>query len=315
MLRYLIQRVAQAIVTVLAAVTIIFLLVRLSGNPAVLLAPPYATPDDVHQLSSALGLNDPLQVQYGRFLLQLSRGNLGDSFVYGVPVRDLILQALPYTAALALVAYLFASVFGVGLGTLSALRSGTWIEIAARGVAVAGQSVPAFWLGMLLILLFAVRLRILPAFGSGTPDHLILPAIALGALPLASLTRLARSATLDVLSTEHILFERSKGVSWPVFLSHVLRNTSLPIVTLSGIQLGNLLSGAVVVETLFAWPGIGQLAIQGINGRDFNVVQGVVLVATTIFVSLNLLVDLSYGWLDPRIRRQRTEVSTAHWAA
>jgi peptide/nickel transport system permease protein len=164
---------------------------------------------------------------------------------------------------------------------------------------------------MLLIMLFAVKLGLLPPFGPGTPDHLVLPVLTLGAYPLAAITRLTRSATLEVLRADHTVFERSKGVSELTFLSHVLRNASLPVVTLSGIQLGGLISATIIVETLFAWPGLGQLVVQSVAARDYSIVQGVVLVDTTIFVILNLLVDLSYGILDPRVRRHSTASAAA----
>lgn len=301
---YVLRRLAQALIVLAFAVTAVFLLARLSGNPAVLLAPPNASAEDVQAISRSLGLEDPLPTQYVRFVSRVVLGDFGDSFLFRLPVRDLIAQALPRTALLAFAAFAFAAVLGVSAGTFAALQSGTWLDTASRGLAVLGQSVPSFWLGMILILVFAADWKILPAFGYGTPAHLILPAIALGAAPLAATTRLARSATVEVLRAEHTLFTRSKGVSQTRYLSHVLRNAALPLVTLSGVQLGFLLGGSVVVETLFAWPGMGLLAIQALNSRDYNVVQGVVLVNTAIFVVLNLAVDLSYGALDPRVRRQ-----------
>jgi peptide/nickel transport system permease protein len=243
--------------------------------------------------------------QFWSYLVQLVHGDFGRSFIFNAPVSHLIGNALPKTIELAVAAFLFAVVFGALLGTIAGLKSGSRWDHVARGTALVGQSIPSFWLGMLLILVFAVQLHALPAFGAGSLDHLIMPAIALAAYPLAAVTRLTRSATLEVLRADHIRFTRSKGVSGPVFLKHLWRNVSLPVVTLSGVQLAQLLSGTIIVETLFAWPGVGQLAVNAITSRDYNVVQGVVLVYTFIFVILNLVVDLSYSWLDPRTRSGR----------
>jgi peptide/nickel transport system permease protein len=303
------RRVLQGGVVLLAATSMVFLMARLSGNPAVLMAPVNATNEDVKAISRSLGFEDPLYVQYGRFLLALARGDLGLSITFDKPVADLMIEAAPYTLTLALAAFVFAAFVGVSLGTLAALKVGTWIDGLATAIGLLGQSVPSFWLGMLLIMFFAVKLDLLPPYGPGTPDHLVLPVLALSAYPLAAITRLTRSATLEVLRSDHTLFERSKGVSPAVFLSHVLRNASLPVVTLSGIQLGGLISATVIIENLFAWPGLGQLVVQSVASRDYSVVQGVVLVDTGIFVVLNLLVDLSYGILDPRVRRQTAQAA------
>jgi peptide/nickel transport system permease protein len=302
--RYTVQRLLQAVIVVAVAVTVVFVMARLSGNPALLLAPSEASRADLEAISKSLGLDAPLYVQYLKFLAKIVRGDFGESFTFRAPVSGLILHAIPYTFELGVAAFLFASIAGLTLGTTAALNSGTWIDAAARYVALIGQSVPVFWLGILFVLVFAAKLRWLPAFGSGTPDHLILPALALGLRPLASTARLTRSATLEVLRAEHTLFERSKGVSQVVLLSHLFRNVSLPVITLSGVQFGDLLAGSVVIETLFGWPGMGLLAIQAVGLRDYSVVQAVVMVDTVIVVLLNLLVDLSYGWLDPRVRRQ-----------
>jgi peptide/nickel transport system permease protein len=303
LLRYTLVRLAQAIIVLWVVVTVVFLLSRASGNIAELMAPPDAPPDTVAQIEENLGLDDPLPVQYGRYLSDLTRGDLGDSFAYRAPVSGLITEALPNTLRLGLSAFAFAVVIGIPIGVLSATRPGGWFDRLGKGIALLGQSVPNFWLGILLVLIFAVRLDWLPPFGSGSLKHLVLPAIALGWYPLASLARLTRSAVIEVNSKDHTVFQRSKGVSPVNAISHTMRNASLPIVTLAGIQLGYLFSGAVVIETLFAWPGVGQLAIQGINSRDYPVVQGVVVVNTLLFVVLLLLVDLSYGLLDPRVRR------------
>ena len=304
MLRYTLVRAGQGLIVLLAVVTIVFLLARVSGNPAEVMAPPDAGPEAVAEMERSLGLDRPLIVQYGNYLTDLAQGDLGDSFSYRAPVRDLVTEAMPNSITLGFFAFLFAATFGISIGVLAALRPDSWFDRIGKGIALLGQSVPLFWLGILLVLVFAVNWQVLPPFGSGSFKHVILPAIALGALPLASITRLTRSSVIEVQRKDHTLFERAKGVSVPTMLLHVLRNASLPVVTLAGIQLGWLISGTVVIETLFAWPGAGSLAIQAVQSRDYNVIQGVVLMNTAIFVGLLFLVDISYGLLDPRVRRQ-----------
>jgi peptide/nickel transport system permease protein len=311
MLRYTLVRFGQGLIVLLAVVTIVFLLARASGNAAEIMAPPDAGPEAVEEMKRNLGLDKPLIVQYGSYLGDLVQGDLGQSFSYRAPVSELVMTALPNSITLGLFAFLFAATFGVSIGVLSALRPGSWFDRIGKGIALLGQSVPSFWLGMLLVLMFAVQVQAFPPYGSGSFRHVVLPAIALGAFPLASLTRLTRSSVIEVQRKDHTLFERAKGVSVPTMLLHVLRNASLPVVTLAGIQLGALISGTVVIETLFAWPGAGALAIQAVQSRDYNVIQGVVLVNTAIFVGLLFLVDISYGVLDPRVRRQARGVATS----
>ena len=311
MLRYTLVRLAQAVLVLWVVLTVVFLLSRASGNIAELMAPPDSPPETVRLIEENLGLDDPLIVQYGRYLGDLVQGDLGQSFAYRAPVADLIREALPYSIQLGIAAFTFAILFGIPIGVLSANRPGGWFDQLGKGVALAGQSVPNFWLGILLVLVFSVNLGWLPAFGAGSWKNLVLPAIALGWYPLASLARLTRSAVIEVHNKDHTLFQRAKGVSYANAIQHTMRNASLPIVTLAGIQLGFLMGGAVVIETLFAWPGMGQLAIQGINSRDYPIVQGVVLVNTLFFVVLLLAVDLSYGLLDPRVRRTARGVPAA----
>jgi peptide/nickel transport system permease protein len=310
MLRYVLARLGQAVLVLFVVTTVVFLLSRASGNIADLVAPPDAPPETVALIKENLGLDRPLIVQYFDYMIDLLRGDLGESFAYRRDVGGLIASALPNTILLGACAFLFGATFGIAIGVLSAMRQQGLIDSVGKGLALAGQSVPSFSLAILLVLVFALRLGWLPPFGKGDVSNLILPSIALGAYPLASLTRLTRSAVIEVLQKDHTLFQRSKGVSVGRLLLHTLRNASLPIVTLAGIQLGQLFSGAVIVETVFAWPGVGQMAIQGINSRDYNVVQGVVLVNTAIFVGLLFLVDISYGLLDPRVRRHGRGVAT-----
>jgi peptide/nickel transport system permease protein len=311
MARYILARLGQAILVLIVVATVVFMLSRASGNVADLMVPQDAPADTRAQIEKNLGLDKPLIVQYGRYMKDLARGDLGQSFAYRRDVRGLIFHALPNTIELGVCAFAFAAFFGIAIGVRSATRPGGWVDNIGKGLALAGQSVPSFWLGILLVMIFAVKLGWVPPFGQGGLKRLVLPAISLGAYALASLTRLTRSAVIEVLRKDHTLFERAKGVSATRLVVHTLRNASLPIVTLAGIQLGTLFSGAVIVETIFAWPGVGQMAIQGINSRDYNVVQGVVLVNTAIFVFLLFLVDISYGLLDPRVRRHSRGVATA----
>lgn len=303
MLRYIGSRLLQGLVAILVLITVVFFLARLSGDPAVLLAPPDATPAQIENIRVDLGLDRSLVVQYADYLGGLVHGDLGMSTSFRTDVTDLVLPAMAKTAQLALVSFLFAVFIGVALGLFAGMRANSRTDGVIRGVSVIGQSIPSFWLGMLLVLLFGVTLGWLPAFGAEGIRSIILPAVSLAAFPLASITRLTRSAVLEVVGRDQTLFQRSKGVSRSNLMTHVLRNASLPIVTLAGIQLGAMFSGTIVIENLFAWPGVGQLAIQAINGKDFALIQGVVIVNSVVFVGLLFLVDLSYGWLDPRVRQ------------
>ena len=312
MLRYVLARLGQAVLVLFVVATVVFLLSRASGNAADLFLPQDAPPETLAQIKKNLGLDKSVPAQYVSYMRNLATGDLGQSFAYrGRDVNELVFHALPNTIELGVCAFAFGAFFGIGIGALSAIRQGTWLDSVGKGLALVGQSVPSFFLGMLLVIAFAVNIRWFPPFGQGGLSHLVLPAVTLGAFPLASLTRLTRSAVIEVLRKDHTLFERAKGVSAARLVIHTLRNASLPIVTLAGIQLGTLFSGAVIVETLFAWPGVGQLAIQAIGQRDYNVIQGVVLVNTAMFVALLFLVDVSYGFLDPRVRRQGRGVATA----
>ncbi len=311
MVRYVLARLGQSILVLFVVATVVFGLSRASGNAVDLFIPQDATAETKAQVEKNLGLDKSIPQQYVAYLKNLAQGDLGQSFAYRRDVNGLVRTALPNTIELGVCAFAFGAIFGVGIGVLSAMRQGSWLDSVGKGLALVGQSVPSFFLGMILVIVFAVSFRLFPPFGQGGFSHLVLPAITLGAFPLASLSRLTRSAVIEVLRKDHTLFERAKGVSGARLVVHTLRNASLPIVTLAGIQLGGLFSGAVIVETVFAWPGVGRLAIQAISLRDYNVVQGVVLVNTAIFVVLLFLVDVSYGLLDPRVRRQGRGVATA----
>jgi len=310
MARYILARLAQAILVLFVVATVVFGLSRASGNAADLFIPQDATEETKELVRQNLGLDKPIHEQYVDYMTNLAQGDLGQSFAYRSDVKGLILNALPNTIQLGVTAFLIGTIGGISMGVLSALRQGTWIDTVGKALALVGQSVPQFFVGILLVIAFAVNIQIFPPFGKGGIEHLVLPAATLAAYPLASLTRLTRSAVIEVLRKDHTLFEQAKGVSAARLVAHTLRNASLPIVTLAGIQLGGLFSGAVIVEQIFAWPGVGQLVIQGISSRDYNVVQGVVLVNTMIFVVVLFVVDVSYGLLDPRVRRHGRGVAT-----
>jgi ABC-type dipeptide/oligopeptide/nickel transport system permease component len=284
---------------------VVFALVHLSGDPVLLMVSPDAPPDVVTATRHSLGFDRPLGEQLARYLASAARGDLGISLRINRPVAGLIIERLPATLILTLAAFLIAVVVAVPAGILSAVKRGSAVDRLAMAGAVAGQAVPIFWLALLLISFFGVRLRWLPVYGSGSLAHLVLPAVSLSTIILGRLARLVRASMLEVLGQDYVRTARAKGLGEPrVLAGHALKNAAIPIVTLLGLQFAQLLGGAVVTETIFAWPGIGRLVVEAIFNRDFPVVQGVVLVVSLIFVAVNLLVDLAYAVLDPRIRAE-----------
>jgi len=283
----------------------VFALVHLSGDPVLLVVSPDAPPEVVTTTRHVLGFDRPLYEQFGRYLGNALQGNLGVSLRMNRPVTTLILERLPATLQLTVAALVIAVVVAIPAGIVSAVKRGTLIDRLAMAGAVAGQAVPIFWLALLLIAFFGVRLRWLPVYGSGSLAHFVLPAVSLSTIIMGRLARLVRSSMLEVLGQDYVRTARAKGVGESRVLAvHALKNAAIPIVTLLGLQFAQLLGGAVVTETIFAWPGIGRLVVEAIFNRDFPVVQGVVLVVSLIFVAVNLLVDLSYAVLDPRIRTE-----------
>ena len=282
-----------------------FALVHLSGDPVLLMVPADASPELVADTRRALGFDRPLPEQFGRYLANVAQGDLGTSLRINRPVARLIRERLPATVELTLAALLLATVTAIPAGIVSAVKRGTIVDRLAMIGAVAGQAVPIFWLALLLITLFGVRLRWLPVFGHGTWAHLVLPAVSLSTIVLGRLARLVRSSMLEVLGQDYVRTARAKGLGELRVLSvHALRNAAIPIVTLLGLQFAQLLGGAVVTETIFAWPGVGRLVVEAIFNRDFPLVQGVVLVVSLIFVVVSLLIDIAYALLDPRVRDQ-----------
>jgi ABC-type dipeptide/oligopeptide/nickel transport system permease component len=284
-------------------VTIVFVLLHASGDPATLLVSQDATQQDIDRIREAYGLDQPLSAQYARFLGRVARGDLGFSYRQGLPVGELIVERLQATSELALAGLAVAVLLGVPLGLIAAARHGSGLDTAAMTVALLGVSVPSFWLGLLLIIVFGVQLGWLPVSGYGGPRHLLMPAFVLGGFYAAQISRLTRTSLLEVLAQDFVRTARAKGLALRVvLLKHVLRNAALPVLTVLGVDFGRMLGGAVVVETIFAWPGMGRLAVQAVLGRDFPVVQGAAIMGAAVFLAVNLVIDLLYGWVDPRLR-------------
>ena len=307
MLRYLIRRLLLTIPVLFGVATLVFALIHfIPGDPAQAMLGEGATPQELHHLRERLGLNRPVIVQYGGFLAGLVRGDLGVSLRNDQPVTRQILERMPATAELALASMAVAVLIAVPLGIIAAVWRGTAIDFSALTLSLVGISIPNFWLGPLLAIIFAVELGWLPVGGRGTLAHLVLPAVTLGAGLAAILARMTRASLLEELREPYVLAARAKGVSRTrAVLHHAFRNSLVPIVTILGLQFGVVLTGAVITETIFAWPGIGRLLIQSISFRDYPLVQGCVLLIALTYVGVNLLTDLTYSFLDPRIRVDR----------
>ena len=301
---YLIRRLLLTMPVLLGVATLVFALIHLvPGDPAQAMLGEGASQQEVQKLRATLGLDRPLLVQYRSFLRGIARGDLGTSFRYQTPVTTQIRERFPNTAKLALAAMLVALLVAIPLGILAAVYRGTFVDHAAMTLALAGICMPNFWLGPLLAILFAVWLGWLPVSGTGTPAHLVLPAVTLGAALAAILARMTRASLLEELRELYVLAARARGLSGArAVLRHAFRNSLIPIVTIVGLQFGAVLTGTIITETIFAWPGIGRLLIQAINFRDYPLVQGCILFISVTYVAMNLITDLTYGFLDPRIR-------------
>ncbi len=303
MARYAALRFLQAGIAIFGVLTIVFVIMRLSGDPTLLLVPEGASREHVNALRRELGFDRPIVVQYVAYLADLLRLEFGNSVVQRIPAVDIVASRIPYTLMLAGGALSIALVFGVPVGVAMAVWRGRTIERILAGFVLTGQSMPTFLSGILLILVFGILLGWLPTSGSGSASSLILPSIALGALSMSTFARMARIAVVDELSKDYVRAGRARGLSpGGVVVRHVLRNAAIPVVTIAALEIGNLLAGAVIVETVFAWPGIGQLAIQSIQSRDFVVVQVIVLFISMVYVIMSILADFAYALLDPRIR-------------
>ena len=300
---YLLRRLWQSLLVIFGVSVVVFLILHLTGDPAALLLPPDATAEDIAKFRHDMGFDDPVAVQYVRFLKGAVRGDFGQSIRHGEPAMGLVVERLPATFELAGAGLLIALALAIPAGIVSAVRRNTSVDYISTVVALLGQAMPTFWLGIMLILVFSVRLNWLPSSGRGDVEHLILPAITLGLFTTARITRLTRSGMLEVLGQDYIRTARAKGVGEPpVVWKHALKNASIPIVTIVGIELGTLLGGSVITETIFAWPGVGRLSVQAIFNRDYPVVQSAVFLLASTFVIVNFLVDVIYTYLDPRIR-------------
>jgi len=300
---YLLRRLWQSLLVIFGVSVVVFLILHLTGDPAALMLPPDATAEDIAKFRHDMGFDDPVAVQYVRFLKGAVRGDFGQSIRHGEPAMGLVVERLPATFELAGAGLVIALALAIPAGIVSAVRRNTSIDYISTVVALLGQAMPTFWLGIMLILVFSVRLNWLPSSGRGDVEHLILPAITFGLFTTARITRLTRSGMLEVLGQDYIRTARAKGMGEPpVVWKHALKNAAIPIVTIVGIELGTLLGGSVITETIFAWPGVGRLSVQAIFNRDYPVVQSAVFLLASTFVIVNFLVDIVYTYLDPRIR-------------
>ena len=305
MKRYILKRIVQAIICIIGVSIIVFFLTHLSGDPLSLLVSPDATQEDVEEIKRLHGLDKPLHSQYWSFISRAVRGDFGESLRWKRPCMGIFLEKFPNTLQLAAASMTWALLLGLSVGIFSAVSVGTWFDNFGKVFAIMGQAIPAFWLGIMLILIFSIKLRLLPTSGMGGLKHLILPSLTLGWLCTAAIVRLTRSAMLDVLDSEYIKMARIKGVPEQfVVIRHAFRNALIPVVTMASLNFIFLLNGTVITETIFSWPGVGRLVVDSIFARDFPMVQTVVFIASCLFVFTNLIVDILYAYLDPRIRYQ-----------
>lgn len=302
MKKYLVKRLLQIIPVLFIITFVVFVLVYLAGDPVALMLPEDASEADREALRTALGLNEPFLYQYFHFIGGLIQGNFGTSFRYHQEALPLVLERLPATFELAAASMLIAIIIAIPLGIFSAQKRNSFVDLFITGGSVLGKAMPSFWLGIMLILMLAVNYQIFPVSGRGTWAHLILPAITLGTGVAAEMTRLVRSSMLDILNQDYIRTAKSKGVSDTlVVYKHAFRNSLIPVVTITSLQVTHLVSGALITETVFSWPGLGQLLVQAVNGRDMAVVQAAVFVIAILVILINLITDLIYRLLDPRI--------------
>lgn len=300
---FLLKRLAQIIPVLFIISFVIFALVYIAGNPVALMLPDDASQEEIDQLTVSLGLDRPFIVQYGNYLLHLVQGDFGDSFRYNTSALPLVLERLPATLELAVAALTLAVCIAIPLGIWSATKQNSPLDLIAAGGAVLGKAMPNFWLGIMLILLFSVTLGWLPVSGRGTFAHLLLPAITLATGIAAEMTRLLRSNMIEILSQDYIRTARSKGIRETlVVYKHALRNSLIPLVTITALQTSTVVGGTLITETVFSWPGIGQLLIQAVNTRDMAIVQACVFVIALLVIAMNLLADVLYRFLDPRIK-------------
>ena len=300
---YILRRLGYSLISLAMLSMIIFFIIRLTGDPARLMVGPGGRPEDVERTRVEWGLDRPWPEQYVSFVRNLARGDFGTSFQYRLSVRELYAERLPYSLQLASAGLLISLLIGIPAGIITAVKVDTFWDSLCKVIAMLGLSIPGFFVGLLMIIVFAVNLRWLPASGSGTILHLVMPSLALGWYFAASMLRLTRSSMLEVLDSEYVKLARLKGVPENIVIAkHAFKNALIPVLTLAGINFVVMVNVAVIIETIFAWPGIGRLLFEGIQNRDFPVVQGVVVLAGVMIVTVNLMVDLLYAVIDPRIR-------------
>ena len=303
MQRYLLSRAVQSALLLLGVIVLVFFLVRLTGDPARLMAPREASPEDIAEIRALMGYDRPLAVQFLEFFTGAVRGDFGNSVHYRAPAMSLVVQRLPATVELALAALLFAVLVGVPLGVSGGANPGSVWDSTARALGLVGQTVPNFWIAMIFILVFSVNLGWLPSFGRGHWNSIVLPAVSLGLFPLGQIVRLMRSAVLEIRSEDYIRTAYSKGLSdRRIYVVHVFRNAAIPLVSMLGVQFGYLLGGSIYIETIFSWPGLGRMIAQSVALRDFPLVQAVAVFTSLVVVAMNLLTDVAYAFIDPRIR-------------
>src|SRR5215468_9153231 len=303
---YIAGRIAQSIVSMFVVSVVVFGLVRLSGDPIQIMMPAEASKADIEMMRASLGLDQPWPVQYWRFLDRVLHGDFGKSVRFRRPAIDLIAERYAATFELGGLAVLIVIVVALPVGVYAAVRRGSALDYAARAFAALGQAVPPFWLGLVLVLVFGVMLHLLPTSGRGTPLHVLLPGITLGWFAVAGLMRLTRSSMLDVLGSEYVKLARIKGLpERRVIWLHAFKNAALPVVTFAALLFVALLNGSIIVETVFGWPGLGLLVIEAVDSRDYPIVQAVVLCLSTMYIGVNLLVDILYAYLNPKIRYSR----------
>jgi peptide/nickel transport system permease protein len=301
---FVVSRLAQTLLVVFLSLTAVFFLARLGGDPVLLFLPMDIQAKDLNEFRQRLGFNDPLPVQYGRFMAGAVRGDFGESLRYKQDALGLVLERLPATLKLGGFALLLTFCLAIPVGVISAMKRGSVLDYLGMGGAVLGQAIPGFWLGLMLIYFFSVQLGWLPTGGTGGLHHYVMPVVVLAAFYAARIARLTRSSVLDILGEDYILTARAKGLAELVVVAkHTLKNAAIPIVTLAGLETGQLLGGAVITETIFAWPGVGRLTVQALLNRDFPLVLAAVFIVSLTYTLINLIVDLLYGWIDPRTRR------------
>lgn len=301
--RYIVGRLVQALVSLFVVSIVVFALVRLSGDPIQIMAPPEASQADIAAMRAHLGLDRPWAVQYWWFVTRALHGDFGQSIRFRRPAMDLILERYGATLELGGLAVLIVIAVAIPVGVYAAVARGSKLDYTARAFAALGQAVPPFWLGLLLVLIFGVLLHLLPTSGRGTPLHIVLPGITLGWFAVAGLMRLTRSSMLDVLGSEYVKLARIKGLPERLVIwKHAFKNAALPVVTFAALVFVALLNGSIITETVFSWPGLGLLVIEAVDSRDYPIVQGVVLCLSAMYIGVNLLVDVLYAYLNPKIR-------------